>query len=84
MARVGVEQSLTDVQEALQARGHEVVQLSQEQDAAGCDCCVVTGQDENMMGMQDTSIEGSVINAHGMNAEEICEAIDSKMNAGNQ
>ncbi|MDG5789499.1 YkuS family protein [Evansella sp. AB-P1] len=80
MAKIGVEQSLTDVQQALQERGHEVVSLQQEQDAAGCDCCVITGQDENMMGMQDTSTEGSVINAHGMTAEEICQQVDSKVN----
>ncbi|WP_078595407.1 YkuS family protein [Evansella clarkii] len=84
MARIGVEQSLTNVQQELEARGHEVVQLRQEQDAAGCDCCVVTGQDENMMGIQQTSIEGSVINAHGMNAQEICEAVDSRLNGGTQ
>ena len=51
MARIGVENSLTDVQQALQQQGHEVVTLNSEQDAQGCDCCVVTGQDSNVMGI---------------------------------
>ncbi|MGQ0422040.1 YkuS family protein, partial [Bacillus sp. HC-Mk] len=38
MARIGVENSLTDVQQALQQQGHEVVTLNSEQDAQGCDC----------------------------------------------
>ncbi|MBU9710266.1 YkuS family protein [Evansella tamaricis] len=84
MAKIGVEQSLTDVQQALEARGHQVVQLQQEQDAADCDCCVITGQDENMMGMQDTVTKGSVISAQGLNAEQICEQVESRVNQSPQ
>lgn len=80
MPRVGVEQSLSDVQQELQSRGFDVVQLKQEQDAQGCDCCVITGQDENVMGIQNTVTEGSVINAHGMTAEEICQKVEQKLN----
>ncbi|MBU8906767.1 YkuS family protein [Desertibacillus haloalkaliphilus] len=79
MPKVGIEQSLTNVQEELQSRGYDVVQLKQEQDAKGCDCCVITGQDENMMGIQNTITTGSVINAHGMNANEICERVDQTL-----
>ncbi|MCD8508914.1 MAG: YkuS family protein [Bacillus sp. (in: Bacteria)] len=79
MAKIGVEQSLTQVQQALQERGHEVVQLQQEQDAANCDCCVITGQDRNVMGMQDTVTQGPVIDAHGMSAEEVCQAVESRL-----
>jgi hypothetical protein len=79
MAKVGVEQSLTDVQQALQAKGHQVVQLKQEQDASGCDCCVISGQDQNVMGMQDTLSKGSVINASGLTADEICQKVDERI-----
>lgn len=79
MAKIGVEQSLTQVQQALQERGHEVVQLQQEQDAANCDCCVITGQDRNVMGMQDTVTNGPVIDAHGMTADEVCQAVESRL-----
>lgn len=78
MARIGVEQSLTNISEALRARGHEVVELRQESDAQGCDCCVVTGIDSNVMGMQDAEIQGSVIEASGLSAEEVCRQIDQR------
>ncbi|RZT23116.1 MULTISPECIES: YkuS family protein [Fictibacillus] len=79
MARIGVEQSLTNVSDALRAAGHEVVELRQEQDANGCDCCVISGQDENVMGMQNAVTQGSVLNAHGMSADEVCQAVESRL-----
>jgi hypothetical protein len=78
MARIGVEQSLTNVSEALRERGHEVIELRQEADAQGCDYCVVSGIDSNVMGMQDTVVQGSVIEANGLSADEICRQIDQK------
>ncbi|WP_078409311.1 YkuS family protein [Priestia abyssalis] len=79
MAKIGVEQSLTDVQQALQEKGYEVVQLRQESDANGCDCCVVTGQDNNIMGISNVVTAGSVIEASGMTAEEVCQQVESKL-----
>lgn len=79
MAKIGVEDSLTDVQQALQQQGYEVVTLKSEHDAQGCDCCVVTGQDSNVMGMADTSIKGSVINAHGLTTDEICQQVENRV-----
>ena len=43
MAKIGVEQSLTNVQQALREKGHDIVELRQESDVEGCDCCVTTG-----------------------------------------
>lgn len=79
MARIGVEYGLTDVQAALQQLGHEVVQLRSESDAQGCDCCVVTGQDSNVMGISDAVTQGSVITASGLTAEEICQQVGNKV-----
>ncbi|WP_153126400.1 YkuS family protein [Peribacillus tepidiphilus] len=79
MAKIGVEQSLTNIQEALRERGHEVVELKQESDANGCACCVVSGLDSDVMGMQDVSIQGSVINASGLTAEEVCQEVENKL-----
>lgn len=79
MPKIGVEQSLTDVQQQLQSMGYEVVQLQQESDAQGCDCCVITGTDQNMMGVQDAAIQGSIINAHGMTSQEICQVVEDKI-----
>ena len=37
---IGVEQSLSNVENALKAKGYEVIQLRNEQDAKKCDACV--------------------------------------------
>ncbi|WP_078547428.1 YkuS family protein [Litchfieldia alkalitelluris] len=79
MAKIGVEGSLTDVQQALQEKGYEVVQLRQENDAQGCDCCVITGLDSNVMGMADSVIKGPVIEANGLTAEEICQQVENRV-----
>lgn len=74
---IGVEQSLSNVEAALKAKGYEVVQLRSEQDAKNCDCCVITGQDGNMMGISDTTFSGSVIDASGLSADEVCQRVDT-------
>jgi hypothetical protein len=78
MAIIGVEGSLTNVQQALREKGHDVVELKQESDAQNCDCCVVTGLDSNVMGMQDTFTKGSVIDANGLSADEVCKQVESR------
>lgn len=57
MIKIGVEQSLSYLQEALQDKGYDVIELKQASDAEGCSACVVTGLDSNVMGMQSTSIQ---------------------------
>ncbi|WP_026576535.1 YkuS family protein [Bacillus sp. UNC438CL73TsuS30] len=79
MAKIGVEQSLTNIQQALKEKGYDVVELKQESDAQNCDCCVVTGMDSNVMGMQDTYTKGSVIDANGMSADEVCQQVESRL-----
>ncbi len=79
MPKIGVEQSLTAVQEELKARGYDIIQLKQESDASSCDCCVITGQDENMMGIQNVVTDGSVIDATGMSAEEVRQQVEKKI-----
>ncbi len=80
MPKIGVEQSLSDVTAALQQKGYDVVQLKNENDAQGCDCCVITGQDNNIMGISNTVTAGSVIEASGLSADEICQRVESKFN----
>ncbi|TYS70778.1 YkuS family protein [Sutcliffiella horikoshii] len=80
MPKIGVEQSLTDVQQALQQKGYDVVQLMNENDAKGCDCCVVTGIDNNVMGISNSVTAGSVIEASGLTADQICQQVESRIN----
>ncbi len=73
---IGVEQSLSHVEDALKAKGYEVIQLRNEGDARKCDCCVITGQDKDVMGISDTALAGSVIEASGLSADEITQRVD--------
>lgn len=79
MAKIAVEQSLTDVKNALQEKGYQVVDLKTENDAKGADCCVITGQDENVMGIQNVVTEGSVIDARGLAATDICSEVEQRL-----
>ncbi|EHL76942.1 MULTISPECIES: YkuS family protein [Bacillus] len=79
MAKIGVEESLHNVSEALKERGYQVVELKKESDARGCDCCVVTGLDSDMLGIQNTVIKGPVINADGLSADEVCREVENRL-----
>ena len=79
MRKIGVEDGLTNVQEALQERGYEVVPIHNEADVQDLDCCIVSGLDSNVMGMQTISIEGPVIEASGLSAEEICQEVENRL-----
>ncbi|WP_431026835.1 YkuS family protein [Lysinibacillus sp. LZ02] len=73
---IGVEQSLTNVEDALKAKGYEVIQLRNEEDAKKVDCCVVTGQDTNVMGISDPVTSGPVIEASGLSADEVIQRVE--------
>jgi len=79
MARIGVEPSLSNVKEALIEMGHEVIDLHNEEDASNCEFAVISGQDKDMMGISNVITEGSVINAQGIDANEVCQKIDEKI-----
>ena len=74
MPKVAVENNLTNVKEVLQDNGFEVVNLEGD-NVPACDYCVISGQDENMMGMQDRLTEASIINASGLSAEQVLEQV---------
>ncbi|MBM7552941.1 YkuS family protein [Thalassobacillus pellis] len=79
MKKIAVEESLADISSALKEKGYDIVTMRNEQDADGCDCCVISGQDKDTMGMQDTVTEKSVINAHGCTAEEVCSQVEQRL-----
>lgn len=81
MSKVGVEESLTNIQEALREKGYDIVEIKQEADAKNLDCCVMTGLDTNVMGISDTSIKASFIDANGMTADEVCRQVENKLNS---
>ncbi|WP_050615203.1 YkuS family protein [Bacillus testis] len=80
MKKIGVEESLTNIQDALTQQGYDVVQLHSEADAQNVDCCIVTGLNSNMLGIDDTSTKASVIEASGLSADEVLHELEQKLN----
>lgn len=76
--RIAFENRLTPIRRHLQEQGCEVVDLDSEH-AAQCDCCVIAGDDENVMGIQTTHTFAPVINAHGMTPEEVQQQIEARI-----
>ena len=77
--KIGIEQSLSDVEAALKEKGYEVVTMKTEDDAKGCDCCVVTGLDTDMLGISDMMTGASVIQATGLTDDENCQQVEQKL-----
>ncbi|PAD19454.1 YkuS family protein [Shouchella clausii] len=75
MAKIGVQSNLSDVQQELQSKGYEVVQIENEQDGQDCECCIVSGRNADVAGI---SVPGqmSIIHAEGLSAEEIGQRVD--------
>ncbi|WP_062198027.1 YkuS family protein [Massilibacterium senegalense] len=78
MKKVCVEQSLSHIQDALKQEGYDVVEMQTETDAQGCDCCVISGFDENIMGIQNTVTKAPVINASGLSPQDVLNLVKTK------
>jgi Uncharacterised protein family (UPF0180) len=52
---------LINIHRVLREKGYDVAELNSGTDMQNVDCCVVSGLDENVMGMKDALSKGSVI-----------------------
>lgn len=81
--RVAVEKGLEAVGDYLQHQGFDVIQFQADQtDTMDCDCCVISGMDKNVAGIEDVAFQGSVINADGMTPEEVGEKVRERVGEG--
>lgn len=71
---VAVEKDLNNVKQALQVAGYQVIDLDQAQ-KQDVQCSIITGGDENMLGIQTIMTNTPVINASGMTAQQIIEEV---------
>ncbi|GAF22704.1 hypothetical protein JCM19047_2465 [Bacillus sp. JCM 19047] len=51
MAKIAIQTGLTDIENELQSRGHDVVHMQQTTETNDCDCCIVSGRDADVAGM---------------------------------
>lgn len=76
MKRVAIEKDLTNIKDYLKNNGFTVECLENARDNLDSyDAIVVTGQNSNFLGMQDTSTKASVINANGLTPEDVCSRL---------
>lgn len=79
MNRIAVEPSLTSIQHFLSQRGYQVetLQSSQLQNRTqpAYAAIVISGIDENVMGIQNIVQDCPVINANGLTPEEVYERL---------
>jgi len=78
MAKIAVENSLGNVRQALENSGFQVVNLD-ETSAQQCDCCVISGQDKNVLGITERATQAAVVNAQGMTAEQVVQQINQSI-----
>ncbi len=79
--KIAVEQDLSPVKNYLSGKGYNVECIDfNEQSSAnlqGFDAIVVTGQNSNFLGVNDTQTDAPVINADGLTPEEVAGRIES-------
>lgn len=73
--KIAVEEGMDDVKQVLQDQGYQVVP-PQEQDA---EVYVLSGLDENTMGMMEISSNAPVVDARGLTANEVLKEVKNKI-----
>ncbi|AZR74286.1 hypothetical protein BBF96_13270 [Anoxybacter fermentans] len=75
--RVVVDDELRNIKSALEEQGYEVLGM----DALGQnpDAVIVSGIDDNLMGMQGIQVKAPVISASGMNANQVINELNKKI-----
>ena len=64
-----MEAGLSNIEEALKDEGYQVVDL--DDSGSNVDAIVLTGMDEDLMGISTTITDGVVVDASGRDPEEI-------------
>jgi hypothetical protein len=84
LKNIGVERDLTNVINYLERQGYRVQEFESAQKnnkdfIDGFDAVVVSGLDENIMGIESTMAKTSIIDARGMRPEDIKEEIERRV-----
>jgi hypothetical protein len=77
--RVAVEANLSNVREYLSQQGYDCCDLhAQNLNGQDLAAIVISGADQNVMGISDTTTKAPVINAHGLRPEEVAQRIQNQ------
>lgn len=82
--RVAMENTLGNLRGYLTEKGYEIVQLDPHTQTGielkNCDAIVVSGMDENLMGMTTVKTEAPVIESRGMTPEQVLSRLEQTFN----
>jgi len=83
MKKVAVQNGLSTISDYLYKEGYKVKEFDNRKKNAGnfynkYDAVVVTGENQNVMGVEDTISSTPIINATGMTPQEVKERIERK------
>ncbi|GAA0121125.1 MAG: YkuS family protein [Clostridium argentinense] len=83
MKKVAVQKGLNPVKSYLNQEGYKVREFDTNKKNAESflnkfDAVIVTGEEENVMGIQNTSISAPIINADGMTPQEIKNQLENE------
>lgn len=78
MKKIAVEGSLENVKNYLQEKGYEVEELNNK-NLNIYDAIIVTGQDSNVLGIENTVTKSAVITARGQSPEEIYQQLQDRI-----
>ncbi|MEK6264602.1 MAG: YkuS family protein [Clostridium sp.] len=82
MKKVAVQKGLNPIKDYLSEEGYTVKEFDNRKKNAGnflnrYDAVVVTGENQNIMGSQDSISKAPIINATGMTVEEVKKRIEN-------
>lgn len=77
--KIAVEGSLSDVKGLLQSKGYQVEDLNNQNNLDSYDAIIITGQDSNVLGMENAVTKSPVIDARGQSAEDIYQQLQNRI-----
>ncbi|WP_291568673.1 MULTISPECIES: YkuS family protein [unclassified Clostridium] len=83
MKKVAVQKGLNPVKSYLNQEGYTVREFDRNKKNTESflnkfDAVIVTGEEENMMGMQNASISAPIINADGMTPQQVKDQLENQ------
>jgi hypothetical protein len=82
-AKVAVESDLTNVSDYLEEQGYQVIEFIHSDEIVDelqdVDAIVISGMQENLLGMEDIETEALMIEASGLTPEEIGDMLEQQL-----
>lgn len=77
MKRVAVERGLQPVKSYLEEQGCQVVDMTSSSSYQDAACIVLTGGDQNLMGIETIEVDVPVVNADGLSPEQVFQRVQN-------